>query len=262
VPGFVIVGPGRAGRSFLSALQGAGWRCDGLVARGDDPVDVAATTDVVLLTVPDDAIAATAAAIAPGPAVVLHASGARGLDVLARHRRRGSVHPLMSLPDPTTGARHLTTDGVFAVAGDPMAAELVAALGGRAIAVADDRRAGYHAAATVAANHLVVLCAQVERLAGGAGVPLDAYWSLMASTLDNVRRSGPVSSLTGPAARGDSSTIARHLDAIPDHEHPLYLTLAREAARLAGASPGLDRGDRSPARDDSNRGGTKGNHDQ
>ena len=237
-----MVGPGRAGLSFAGALTASGWRCVATLGRGDDLRCAAADCDVVLVTVPDDRIAEVAAAIEPGRAVLVHASGAKGLDVLAPHGRRASVHPLMSLPDPATGAGKLRRGGVFAVAGDPVAERIVAALGGRPVTVGDDRRALYHATAAVAANHLVALCAQVERLAAEAGVPLAAYWDLMETTLENVRRSGPIPSLTGPAARGDTSTISLHLEALPTDERTLYLALANEAARLAGRPPFRDPG--------------------
>jgi len=237
---FTVVGPGRAGLSFAGALTASGWRCVATLGRHDDVRSAAADCDVVLVTVPDDRIAEVAAAIAPGRAVVVHASGAKGLDVLEPHVRRASVHPLMSLPDPATGADKLRRGGVFAVAGDPVAARIVAALGGRPVTVGDDSRALYHATAAVAANHLVALCAQVERLADRAGVPLGAYWDLMETTLENVRRSGPIPSLTGPAARGDTSTISLHLEALPTDERTLYLALANEAARLAGRPPYRD----------------------
>lgn len=235
---FIVIGPGRAGASFATALAGRGWHCAGVLGRGDDIAGAAGAVDLVLLTVPDDRIASVAAAVSPGPAVVAHTSGAKSLDVLAPHQRRASLHPLVSLPDPVTGARRLVEGGVFAVSGEPgdrsVVEAAVAALGGRAVEVDDGARALYHATAAVAANHLVALCAQVERLARRAAVPVDAYWDLMATTLENVRTAGPLPSLTGPAARGDTSTIALHLEALPTDERTLYLALANEAARLAG----------------------------
>ncbi len=242
---FAVVGPGRAGASFAAALPQVGWTCDGVFGRSDDISGLADRTGVVLITVPDDAIAEVAASIEPGSALLVHVSGAKPLGVLEPHRHRASVHPLMSLPDAETGAERLLDGGVFAIAGDPRSSALVSALGGRSIEVGDDRRALYHATAAVAANHLVALCAQVERLASEVGVPVDAYWALMTSTLDNVRRSGAVSSLTGPAARGDESTLAAHLESLPPDEHALYVTLANEAAALAGTtlSPNWDQPD-------------------
>jgi predicted short-subunit dehydrogenase-like oxidoreductase (DUF2520 family) len=206
------------------------------VARGQPLSAVGRDVDLVLITVPDDEIAQVASTIEPGDAVLVHVSGAKSLEVLRPHRRVASVHPLISLPNAEIGAARLTAGATFAVAGDPVATTIVGALGGQAIEVADDARAIYHAAASVAANHLVALCGQVERLAIAAGVPPSAYWQLMALTLDNVQGSGAAAALTGPAARGDLTTIAAHLAAIEPTERQLYLTLCDAAGFLAGRS--------------------------
>jgi predicted short-subunit dehydrogenase-like oxidoreductase (DUF2520 family) len=122
------------------------------------------------------------------------------------------------------------------VAGDPVAAEVVRALGGRSFTVADADRAAYHAAACIAANHLVALMGQVERIAAPVGVPFEAYYDLAKAALDNVGVLGPVVALTGPAARGDTATIERHLAALPPEERPAYEAMAAEARRLACGS--------------------------
>jgi predicted short-subunit dehydrogenase-like oxidoreductase (DUF2520 family) len=226
-----IVGPGRAGSALAAALAGAGWRVDGPLGRDHDPTLVTTGARVVLLAVPDRAVADVAAALTPGDAVVAHVAGSLGLDVLAPHGRVASVHPLVSLPDAELGARRLA-GAWFAVAGDPVASEVVAALGGRAVEVADADRTTHHAAAAVAANHLVALLGQVERLAGSAGVPLEAYLDLARGALDNVAEIGPAAALTGPVARGDRATVARHLAAIPQDERAAYALLAELAQRL------------------------------
>lgn len=226
-----IIGPGRAGGALATALSGAGWQVDGPLARDHDPATVTTGARVVVLAVPDGAVAPLAASLAPGEAVVVHVAGSLGLDVLAPHPQVASVHPLVSLPAPAIGARRLA-GAWFAVAGDPVAAEIVAALGGRAVEVADEDRTTYHAAAAVAANHLVALLGQVERLARQVGVPLEAYLDLARGALDNVAEVGPAAALTGPVARGDHATVARHLAAIPPDERATYAMLAEAAQRL------------------------------
>lgn len=238
---FAVIGPGRAGQSLLKALEGTNWTCQGIFGRNDDVTKAAASVDALILAVPDDAIAAVARTVEPGRAVVMHVSGAKTLDVLAPHGKRASVHPLVSLPSPEIGRRRLRAGATFAVAGDGVAWRLVQALDGRAIEIDESQRARYHAAAAIASNHLVALCAQVERLAKTVGMPVDRYWDLMDSTLDNVRRSDPISALTGPAARGDHATVAEHLAVLDRAEHDLYLSLADEAARLAGRPRYRDR---------------------
>ncbi|MDH3300903.1 MAG: DUF2520 domain-containing protein [Acidimicrobiia bacterium] len=236
---FRVVGLGRAGRSLVKALAGTAWEYAGGYGRHDDPTNAAVGVDAVFVTVPDDAIAAVARAIRPTSAVLIHLSGAKTLEVLEPHERRASMHPLVSLPDVETGAARLRGGAAFAVAGHPLAADLVAVLNGRAIEVNERHRSLYHAAAAVAANHLCVLCAQVERIAEHIGVPVELYWELMTSTLGNVERVGALKALTGPAARGDTETIEAHIRALselgPD-EIDLYRTLADTATELGRAA--------------------------
>ena len=120
------------------------------------------------------------------------------------------------------------------MAGDDLARRVVADLGGRPFEVADDKRALYHASAVVASNHLVALLGQAERIAAQAGVPFEALLDLVGSTLANVVELGPASALTGPAARGDTATIRRHVEALDETERVAYEVMAGEAARLAG----------------------------
>ncbi|MEM8621645.1 MAG: Rossmann-like and DUF2520 domain-containing protein [Actinomycetota bacterium] len=234
----MIFGRGRAGTSFAAALAEVGWSIELVSSHSLDASARLTDAELVLLTVSDAAIGDVADRLAERhrslTAVVAHVSGACDLDVLAAHPRVGSIHPLMSLPDAETGARRLLDRCTFAIDGDPLIDAVVADLGGRAIRVTGSRRALYHATASVAANHLTALCAQVERLAASVDVPVDAYWTMMRTTLENVEERGPGAALTGPAARADWPTIRSHLAALPSDEQRLYLVLCEGAATLAG----------------------------
>lgn len=234
----LVVGAGRAGRSFAVALSAAGWAVVGRRGRGDDLGGAAAECDLLLIATPDAAVAEVARAIRPVPStVVVHLAGSLGLEVLAPHRRRASLHPLMALPSPEVGAARLTSGGWFAAAGDPLVRRLVDDLGGRAIEVADEDRAAYHAAACIASNHLVALTGQVERVARLTGVPLAAYLELARGSLDDVDALGPAAALTGPAARGDEATLERHRAVLDPSEVRAYDALAEASRRLAAEPP-------------------------
>src|SRR5205085_11982881 len=117
--------------------------------------------------VPDGAIAEVAASIEPvAGTVVAHLAGSLGLDALAPHARRGAIHPLVALPSAEVGAARLTGGAWFALAedGDPLAAEVVAALGGHTFTVAGADRARYHAAAGIASHPPVALLDQAAAL--------------------------------------------------------------------------------------------------
>ncbi len=229
-----VIGAGRAGTSLARALEETGWQVAGLLGRDDPVEDAARDVELLVIATPDARIAEVASRVRPLPdAVVAHLSGSLGLDVLAPHSRRGGLHPLVSLPEPDLGARRLRAGVWFAVAGDDLVREVARNLGGHPIEVRDEHRAAYHAAACVASNHLVALLGQVERIGETAGVPLAAYLDLARDTLDNVAQLGPTRALTGPVARGDTQTVARHLDALAADERPAYEAMAECARRLA-----------------------------
>ncbi|HLN16027.1 MAG TPA: DUF2520 domain-containing protein [Acidimicrobiales bacterium] len=233
-----FIGPGRAGCSLADALSQSGWQVLGLLGRRDDQSKAAEGVDALVIATPDDAVADVAAAVRPVPGtVVVHLSGSLGLDVLSTHRRPAALHPLVPLPNPELGARRLREGATFGVAGDPLVAEMVASLGGRAVELADEDRAAYHAAACIAANHVVALLGQVERVAARAGLGLDDFVGLTRAALDDVARLGPRRALTGPAARGDWATLARHRDALPPEERPAYNALVGLAIHLAEGPP-------------------------
>jgi len=226
-----IIGPGRAGKSFARAFEAVGVKVRGVLGHDDDVAPAALGVDVVLLAVPDRAVASVASAVEPVRlTVVAHCSGSLGLEVLAPHERVASLHPLVTLPDPVIGAVRLRTGGYFVVAGDQVATDLALALGGHPLVMRADRRAEYHAAACIASNHLVALLGQVQRVAESVGLPLEAFLPLARGALDDVGLLGPAAALTGPAARGDLATIERHrqvLDATELDGYDAGVALAR-----------------------------------
>ena len=231
-----VIGAGRAGCSFARAIDDlVDWDVIDMRGRGVAIDDAAADVDLVLIATLDTVVADVAAAIRPGRAVVAHVAGSLGLDVLAPHDRRAALHPFMSLPDAEIGAERLT-GGWFAVAGDPLVADLATALGGRTFEIADDDRALYHAAAAVASNHLVALLGHAQRLGASVGVPADALMALALGSAENAVALGPAAALTGPAARGDEATLVAHRDAIgrrAPRELAAYEAMLAEARRLA-----------------------------
>jgi len=260
---FALVGPGRAGTTVALVLAARGFRCVAVAGRAPDAPSTVAVAhrlgapavpvrtaggrgatpaELVLVATPDAEIAAAAAMLAPSLApgtLVLHLSGACTLAELDKLRAArpdvavGSLHPLQSLPSPEVGVERLAGSWC-AVDGPEDVEHLARSLGLRPFRVDEDRRITYHAAATIASNHLVALLGQAERIAAEAGVPPEALLPLVRATLDNVEALGAHGALTGPVARGDGDTVARHLEALPERERAAYRALASEALRLTG----------------------------
>ena len=196
----------------MAALDGVGgFESRGALGRHDCSAGAAHGVDLLVIATPDDSVHRVAAMVTPVPTTaVIHLSGSLGLDVLGDHPRRASLHPLMPLPNPEVGAERLTSGITFAVAGDPVARRVAEALGGQVVEVEDGSRATYHAAASIAANHLVALIGQVERVAATIGLPLEAFAGLLRAATDDALALGPRRALTGPASRGDWVTVERH----------------------------------------------------
>lgn len=233
MPALRLIGPGRAGRSLIAALGRAGWAESGpALGRGDDVSQAAHGADALVIATPDRAVAEVARQVEPDPdCVVVHLAGSLTLDVLAPHERRAGVHPLVSIPEADPALLTPPGGAWFAIAGDPLAKQIVADLDGHAIDVPDDHRTLYHAAAVIASNHLVALLGQASRVAAEAGVPFEAYERLVRATVDNVFRLGPADALTGPVKRGDWATVERHLAALPADERAGYEAMVEEAKK-------------------------------
>lgn len=228
-----IVGQGRLGGALTAALREAGVAVQGPLGRGAN----GAGADVVLLCVPDGEIERAAAHVAPGR-LVGHCSGATTLAPLAGHEAF-SLHPLMTVPDHgaafagATAAIAGTTPRALGAARD-----LADRLGMRAIEVADDDRAAYHAAASIASNFLVVLEGAAEELAAAARVDRAALAPLVRATVENWAAAGAERALTGPIARGDEDTVARQRAAVAERTPellPLFDALAAAARGLVPA---------------------------
>jgi predicted short-subunit dehydrogenase-like oxidoreductase (DUF2520 family) len=234
LPACAVVGHGRLGTALAEALRAAGARVDGPLGRGA----TASGVPVVLLAVPDGEIANAAAAVAPG-ALVGHCSGATTLQpLLNAHARAFSLHPLMTIT--TRGA--VFAGAHAAVAGSDedalrTAEQLARALAMTPFTVADDDRAAYHAAASIASNFLLTLEWAAERV---GGVDRAALAPLVRATVENWVAEGAHDALTGPIARGDEATVAKQRAAVADRAPdlaPLYDALAAATRDLATGVP-------------------------
>jgi len=235
-PAVRIIGPGRAGLSFASALHSIGWDIRTPLGKEDDISNIEPDLDFVLITTPDHEIQSVAQNLNQTNAIVAHVSGATGLRSLLPHENRASLHPLVSMPTPEIGKKRLLENSWFAIDGDPRIELIVNALGGQRFHITDALRPLYHATASIASNHLVVLMAQVERLSNELSIPFEPFLQLSVNTLEGLSELEPSEALTGPAARGDEITIKTHLESLPNAERYLYECLLQGAKEIAHQS--------------------------
>jgi predicted short-subunit dehydrogenase-like oxidoreductase (DUF2520 family) len=261
-----IIGAGMVGRSLALALTARGANVVAIASRHHasaqhaareagipeapaSPAEAARQANLVVLAVPDAAIAPVCQQIAdqggfePGD-VAMHLSGACTSDALAAARRAGAAalafHPIQTFarPDPDL------FDGITcAVQGDPHAVDLALALarflGAAGVPVRPQDKPLYHAALAIACNYAVTLAdagAELLRDTGFGDRALHALLPLLRGTVENLARTGLPDALTGPIARGDIETVRSHLTALETHAPhllPVYRSLGIQTAALA-----------------------------
>ena len=269
-PDISIIGAGVVGKALGVLAARAGYRVVAVASRSEasaraaaelidgnvavcTPAEAAGRAELLLLTVPDDAIAAVTSELAaagtvrPGT-IVAHCSGALTSEVLAPlvaccGAAAASMHPLQTFPAVLVAIDCLPGAYCFCE-GDPSAVSKVMQLAGHIgcvpVELAADRKTLYHAAACMACNYLATLqeaAIATAVLAGIGAVPArHALAPLVAATVENISTLGAGKALTGPIARGDADTVARHLKALDATDATLaelYRGLGRRTVELA-----------------------------
>lgn len=281
-PSINIIGAGRLGTALALAFAAQGYNINALVARhtrhaqrasqlvrahaannttplalNDKQLDRLPASDIIIITTPDDAIAATAARLAAlsqdrrQTRTVFHASGALSSDILNAMRaagyRTGSMHPLLAVSDSVLGAANLSS-AFFCVEGERAAVRvartLIADLGAQSFSIKTHDKALYHAAAVMASGHMVALFDIASEMLAACGLSEQraraVLLPLVRSTIENLAQREPARVLTGTFARADITTARRHLAALHKlgaHEIlAAYTLLGQRSLQLARAN--------------------------
>lgn len=264
-PRIGFVGVGHVGTALAVAFDRAGWPVTAAASRSPErrrdferlvPAGVAVAAagelldlvDIVFVAVPDDAISGVAADLRlySGQAIV-HTSGLLPSTVLEPALAAGcaaaSFHPLVAFADLDRAVAALPGASVVLEGDDRLVsllAELVDAIGARAVRVDTVGKAAHHVAAVLAAGGFVGLLEAMAAAARGAGLDeagaLAIYGPLARQALANAEALGIERALTGPIVRGDVGTVEEHLAVLrrlaPAALDP-YLALGRAQLNVA-----------------------------
>lgn len=267
LPRVGVIGAGRVGAVLAAALTAAGYplaavagesdasrtRIETLLpgARIDKPTAVAKAAELLLLTVPDDALDNVVRMLVASGAIhsgqlIVHTSGRHGLHVLQPAIEIGArgiaLHPAMTFTGTDLDMERLS-GCTYAVTCGPadllFVGSLVADIGGQLVEVSESNRELYHAALAHGSNHLVTLVSQAMDMLRSAGTddPARTLRPLLAAALDNVLVFGGAA-LTGPIVRGDLETVRAHLRSMTSEAPETlqsYVAMARATANRAVA---------------------------
>ncbi|WKD61977.1 arogenate dehydrogenase [Corynebacterium ciconiae DSM 44920] len=263
-----IISAGRVGTAIGEKLAAAGHHIYNAVAPSPESLErayarlphaaiascgtAASRAQLLVLAVPDPQLAAVVEEITPHVQprqIVLHTSGSHGVEVLAPLAERGALtiaaHPAMTFSGTDADVERLDGCGWGVTTGDDLTATvaelLITEMNGRAIAIAEQHRALYHAAMAHASNHAAAIAAQARELVEQCAVQDDSdtarrllgplMQQSIAAALD-----GGWEAITGPAARDDAAAVRRHLEVIGTGPvRDSYVALARAIAEQSGA---------------------------
>jgi predicted short-subunit dehydrogenase-like oxidoreductase (DUF2520 family) len=274
-PALTIIGAGRLGTALAIALERQGYPIETLVGLHSSKtrksaelldaqprvlaakeIEKIALSEITIIATPDDQIAPVTEKLAHVQrySTVFHLSGALSSEVLIKLKERGwqtgSIHPLVSVSDPMSGAEQFS-GAYWCVEGSRRAVQigktLVKDLGGTAFSIAAKDKPLYHAAAVMSAGNVVALFdVAIEMLTRCGLKPLEAkrvLLPLLDSTVANLNRTTSERALTGTFARGDLATVDQHLQALSGEELTealeLYCLLGLRSLKLAKQN-GLD----------------------
>jgi predicted short-subunit dehydrogenase-like oxidoreductase (DUF2520 family) len=253
-----LIGAGRVGTAVASLLQSAGHEVVGIVSRSEASaaragehlrapvaarIEELPPADLVLVGASESAIEEVARGVAvnvvPGT-ILVHFAGTFGLAPLRRAIANGALgaalHPVQAMPSLEHAIARLRGSSWGVTCNDelrPWAHSLIRAdLGGEPVDVAESDRPLWHAASVTTSNGIAALLAAGERILRSIDVvePESVLGPLASGTLANaLQGGGGAATLTGPAIRGERSTLERHLVALrahaPELEHPYRLAV-------------------------------------
>lgn len=181
--------------------------------------------------------------------VVLHTSGSlshEGLAPLAKTGAAiGAMHPMQTFG---RAGKPDFAGTVFGLDGDAravrVAGRIARALGGTPVEIDPRKKAAYHCAGGFAAQHILAVLETGVKLLTDSGLTrkqaVRSLTKMAHQTLNNLEQHGPAASWSGPVARGDFSTIARHIKVLKRYPRDFlaaYVSLTRLVIQLVAKNP-------------------------
>jgi len=231
-----ILGSGNMAFQLLSAFDKASVSLSGLISRdlGQGASTLEATsakcelvggrdvsdleTDLIILAVPDDAIAEVLRFYQfNSHHILIHTSGAASIDVI-HHERAGVFYPLQTL---TWGESVDFSSIPVLIEGSSLSVEeslidLAQAVSNTVQVISSENRLKLHVAAVLVSNFTNHLYHRAEKWLAESELSLSLLQPLIDETNRKAKELGAEKAQTGPAKRGDEKTLALHKEILED----------------------------------------------
>lgn len=210
---------------------------------------LSSTPDIIILSVRDGEISGVSDSIAQhfgtklADKHIFHCSGMLPSDELIHCKKCSakiaSLHPFQTFASMSKEAFYQIPWGIEDDA-SPVFTEFISFMGGTAYSISKENKVLYHATAVTLSNYLNSTLSLASSMSDKAEIDINTFApQIVKSTINNILSSNGASTLTGPIARGDLSTVSKHLSGLSKHKELLtpyvYLGLATlEMARNAG----------------------------
>lgn len=178
------------------------------------------------------------------PQAICHLSAATDLSIFKPISLKCDVamfHPLASL-SRVRAIPHNSIAGITATsqAMEENLFDLARKLGLNPVKISPTNQTKYHLGAVFASNLPLALIEISNNFFKSVGLEENqakqAALSLLESMVENIRQSSTLSeALSGPIARGDVSTVARHIEALPYSERRIYNALSNKLLHISPA---------------------------
>lgn len=240
-----FIGAGKCGMSLAYYFRSKDISISGFSSRRNNTEDfeflscgeLVRVSDVIFITVTDRAIPQIWNEIRHmdlSGKIICHCSGSVSSEIFenANPATVCSVHPMM-----TFNCHHTSIEAVskafFTIEGGKKAvdrvSEILSICGNDFKVITSENKAKYHAAACFASNFVVSVCYEAVKLLVECGFSENeasgALSNLMQCNMENIIDDGCEKAITGPAIRGDTVTLERHMNVLDEKERILYRAL-------------------------------------
>lgn len=238
-----VIGSGRMANALAPALMRGGHKMVGVYSRNAksgtslaayldcvffNKLEIPNNTDLIFLTIHDDATPLVAKSLKNDKLIVVHTSGTVDISALGRKTKGGVFYPL----DTMNGKRNINFQNI-PICIEATDEKTLAALLGVANSISNDvyvmdskTRMAVHAAAIFTNNFTNHLLGMAAAITNQVGVPFNILKKLAQTTVKNAFAGNPTEVQTGPAKRGDQITIKKHLNFLAKHPEALKLYAA------------------------------------